>query len=205
VLLIFYVLCIYRVRRESHGKNYVVNYHPSKAKRLLLQALQLETHKTHNCQSYTFVFYAGENETSIFKRRELLEETSNLAAMPAPDTPSPSPEIITIVFPRSSGSFPALTNAKKRIPSLIPPSSPPPLPTNNTIASDPPRKFEEKSKGFKDVWLYVVIGVAAFVAMLIIVAVIFFFRKRAVKSIGPWKTGLSGQLQKAFVTGKNIC
>jgi len=53
--------------------------------------------------------------------------------------------------------------------------------------------------------LYVVIGVAAFVAMLIIVAVIFFFRKRAVKSIGPWKTGLSGQLQKAFVTGKNIC
>ncbi|CAL9241713.1 unnamed protein product [Arabidopsis halleri] len=162
----------YWVRRESHGEKYVVNYHPS---------------------------YSG-NETSIFKRRELLEGTSNLAAMPAPDAPSPSPEIVTRVFPRSSGSFPALTNAKKRIPPLISPSSPSP-PTNNTIANDPPRKFEEKSKGFKDVWLYVVIGVAAFVAMLIIVAVIFFFRKRAVKSIGPWKTGLSGQLQKAFVTG----
>ncbi|CAE6216970.1 unnamed protein product [Arabidopsis arenosa] len=160
------------VRKESHSEKYVVNYHPS---------------------------YSG-NETSIFKRRELLEGTSNLAATPAPDAPSPSPEIVTRVFPRSSGSFPALTNAKKRIPPLISPSSPSP-PTNNTIANDPPRKFEEKSKGFKDVWLYVVIGVAAFVAMLIIVAVIFFFRKRAVKSIGPWKTGLSGQLQKAFVTG----
>lgn len=123
--------------------------------------------------------------------------------MPAPDAPIPSPEIVTTVFPRSSGSFPALANAKKRIPPLISPSSSPP-PTNNTYSTDPPRKFEEKSKGFKDLWLYVVIGVAAFVAMLIIVAVIFFCRKRAVKNIGPWKTGLSGQLQKAFVTGKNV-
>ncbi|CAH2046264.1 unnamed protein product [Thlaspi arvense] len=164
----------YMVQRESHGKNYVAN-HTSSFK----------------------------NETStIFKRRELLEGTSNLAAMPAPDAPSPSPESITKVFPRSSGSFPALANAKKRKPPLmISPSPPPTAENNNNTNSDPPRKFEEKSKGFKDVWLYVVIGVAAFVAMLIIIAVIFFFRKRAVKSIGPWKTGLSGQLQKAFVTG----
>ncbi|CAN8267374.1 unnamed protein product [Cochlearia groenlandica] len=140
------------------------------------------------------------NETSFSKRRELLEGTSNLAAMPAPDAPSPSPEIKTKVFPRSSGSFPALANAKKRIPPLIPP----PLPAaekNNTVTSDPPREFEEKTNGFRDLWLYVVIGFAAFVAMLVIVAIIFFCRKRAVKSIGPWKTGLSGQLQKAFVTG----
>ncbi|XP_010494736.1 PREDICTED: protein MALE DISCOVERER 1 [Camelina sativa] len=163
----------YMVRRQSHGNNYVSNNRPSYL----------------------------ENETSTFKRRELLEGTSNLAAMPAPDAPSPSPEVVTLVFPRSSGSFPALANAKKRIPPLVPPPSPLPPSTNNTFSTDPPRNFEEKSKGFKDVWLYVIIGVAAFVAVMIIVAVIFFCRKRAVKSIGPWKTGLSGQLQKAFVTG----
>ncbi|CDY26358.1 BnaA02g24120D [Brassica napus] len=161
---------------EPHGKNKVVTYIPSSI----------------------------ENGSSIFRRRELLEGTSNLAAMPAPDAPSPSPQIITTVFPRSSGSFPALATAKKRIPPLIPPSLPPTDENNNNnnISSDPPRQFEEEeTKGSKDVWLYVLIGVAAFVAVLIVIAVIFFFRKRAVKTIGPWKTGLSGQLQKAFVTG----
>ncbi|CAA7040894.1 unnamed protein product [Microthlaspi erraticum] len=161
----------YWLPEKSQGKNYAANYHPSSL----------------------------ENETSIFKRRELLEGTSNLEAMPAPNARSPSPEITTTVFPRSSGSFPAVATAKKRMPPLI---SPPPIAENNNKTdSDPPRKFEEKPKGFKDVWLYVVIGVAAFVAVLIIIGVIFFCRKRAVKSIGPWKTGLSGQLQKAFVTG----
>ncbi|VVB08092.1 unnamed protein product [Arabis nemorensis] len=162
-----------QVRREAHGNNFVADQ-PSSL----------------------------ENDTSIFKRRELLEGTSNLEAMLAPNASTPSPGITTLVFPRSSGSFPALATAKKRRPPLIPPShSPTAENNNNTIPNDPPRKFEEKSKGFQDVWLYIVIGVSAFVAMLIIVAVIFWFRKKAVKSIGPWKTGLSGQLQKAFVTG----
>lgn len=126
--------------------------------------------------------------------------------MLAPNASTPSPGIITKVFPRSSGSFPALATSKKRIPPLISPSPSPPTPENNNNRdyNDPPREFEEKSNGLKDVWLYVVIGVAALVAMLIIVALIFWFRKKAVKSIGPWKTGLSGQLQKAFVTGKKI-
>lgn len=122
--------------------------------------------------------------------------------MHAPNASTPSPGITTLVFPRSSGSFPALATAKKRRPPLIPPHSPTAENNNNTIPNDPPRKFEEKSKGFQDVWLYIVIGVSAFAAMIIIVALIFWFRKKAVKSIGPWKTGLSGQLQKAFVTGK---
>lgn len=140
-------------------------------------------------------------ETDIFKRRELLEETSNLAAEPAPPAPSPSPGIITEASPRSSGSFPAVTNAKKRRPPLVLP-----LPSPNENKSPDSSKNQpqdnKQTKGSKHVWLYVVIAVASFVGLLIIVAVIFFCRKRAVKSIGPWKTGLSGQLQKAFVTGK---
>ncbi|CAH8371723.1 unnamed protein product [Eruca vesicaria subsp. sativa] len=149
-----------------------------------------------------YLYYFDLNKTSILKRRELLEGTSNLAAMPAPEAPSPSPQTTTKVFPRSSGSFPALATAKKRIPPLVPPSLPPTAENNNNnTSSDPPRQFEEETNESKDVWFYVVIVVAAFVAVLIVIAVIFFFRKRAVKSIGPWKTGLSGQLQKAFVTG----
>ncbi|KAL1224788.1 Protein MALE DISCOVERER 2 [Cardamine amara subsp. amara] len=135
-------------------------------------------------------------ETDIFKRRELLAETSNLAAEPAPSAPSPSPGIITEAFSRSSGSFPAVTNAKKRTPPL-----PSPDEETNTDSSKHQPQDNKQSKGSKRVWLYVVIAVASFVGLLIIVAVIFFCRKRAVKSIGPWKTGLSGQLQKAFVTG----
>ncbi|KAL1206341.1 Protein MALE DISCOVERER 1 [Cardamine amara subsp. amara] len=175
-----------------------------KAKAIILRIKETSRHYMVQKDSHeknNVVNYHPMNETSILKRRELLEGTSNLAAMPAPDAPSPSPELITKVFPRSSGSFPAVASAKKRIPPLIPPPSSPPPPTNTTNSTDPPKKVEERSKGFQDVWLYIVIGVAAFVAMMIIVAVIFFFRKKAVKSIGPWKTGLSGQLQKAFVTG----
>ncbi|ESQ55527.1 hypothetical protein EUTSA_v10024616mg [Eutrema salsugineum] len=135
-------------------------------------------------------------ETDIFKRRELLEEASNLAAETAPPSPSPSPGIITEASPRSSGSYPAVTNAKKRIPPLPSPDEE----TNPDSSKNQPQD-NKQSKGSKHVWLYVVIAVASFVGLLVIVAVIFFCRNRAVKSIGPWKTGLSGQLQKAFVTG----
>jgi hypothetical protein len=37
--------------------------------------------------------------------------------------------------------------------------------------------------------------------VLFIVLVLCIYRKRAAKVIKPWKTGISGQLQKAFVTG----
>ncbi|CAH2078622.1 unnamed protein product [Thlaspi arvense] len=137
----------------------------------------------------------------IFKRRELLEETSNLAAETAPPSPSPSPGIITEASPRSSGSFPAVTNAKKRTPPLVLPLPSPDEDTNSDSSKNPPQDDKKQTKGSKHVWLYVAIAVASLLGLLIIAAVIFFCRKRAVKSIGPWKTGLSGQLQKAFVTG----
>lgn len=126
-----------------------------------------------------------------------------MAAEPAPQSPSPSPETTTEASPRSSGSFPAVTNAKKRIPPLVPPPTSPDEDTSSVPSKNQPQD-NNHSKGSKHVWLYVVIAVASFIGLLIIVAVIFLCRKRAVKSIGPWKTGLSGQLQKAFVTGKKV-
>ncbi|CAN8325180.1 unnamed protein product [Cochlearia groenlandica] len=138
--------------------------------------------------------------SDIFKRRELLEETSNLEAEPAPPSPSPSPGITNEASPRSSGSFPAVTNAKKRMPPLVLPLPSPKEETSSDSSKNHPQDNKQSQRP-KHVWLYVVIAVASFVGLLIIVVVIFFCQKRAVKSIGPWKTGLSGQLQKAFVTG----
>ncbi|XP_010529201.1 PREDICTED: protein MALE DISCOVERER 2 [Tarenaya hassleriana] len=141
-------------------------------------------------------------ETDVSKRRHLLEDTSNLAAAPAPSATGPSPGIAPEVFSRSSGSFPAVPNAKKRTPPSIPPPSShdedSKMPNAKPDSSSNPSQDEKKSK---NIWLYVIIVLAGFVALLIIIAVILFCRKRAHKTIGPWKTGLSGQLQKAFITG----
>ncbi|KAK1378591.1 Protein MALE DISCOVERER 2 like [Heracleum sosnowskyi] len=50
-------------------------------------------------------------------------------------------------------------------------------------------------------WEYIVgISVAIFFA-LVVTVLCFVCRTRAVKNIRPWRTGLSGQLRKAFVTG----
>lgn len=174
---------------------------PSKAKTIRNQHFLAQELKISPWRFQSLILAGVLEETDILKRRELLEETSNLAAEPAPSGPSPSPRIITEASPRSSGSFPAVTNAKKRIPPLVPPL-PSPDENNSSDSSKNQPQDNKQSKGSKHVWLYVVIAVASFVGLLIIVAAIFFCRKRAVKSIGPWKTGLSGQLQKAFVTGK---
>jgi hypothetical protein len=50
-------------------------------------------------------------------------------------------------------------------------------------------------------WLYLI--VVLLVALLIgIACMLLLCRTKSGTTIGPWKTGLSGQLQKAFVTGK---
>jgi hypothetical protein len=52
-------------------------------------------------------------------------------------------------------------------------------------------------------WLYTIVLPAAVGLLLLTAAACFLlpWRKTAAATIGPWKTGLSGQLQKAFVTG----
>ncbi|KAL3851395.1 hypothetical protein ACJIZ3_013277 [Penstemon smallii] len=134
-------------------------------------------------------------------RRILAEESSNLAAI-APNVGAPLPsEPVGTLPSRSSGSFPAIPNAKKK--SLAPVPSPTPIQehkphdaTSRGAVSQPPP--DEKSGNS----LKVIIGISSAVILLIVVSVMFLvFRSRAAKTIGPWKSGLSGQLQKAFVTG----
>ncbi|KAI8000108.1 Protein MALE DISCOVERER 2 [Camellia lanceoleosa] len=144
-------------------------------------------------------------------RRRLLQQSSNLAAAPASGG-FPPDQIIALPSTRSSGSFPAVPNAKKGQ-SHPPVSSPADLtPQQNHNTSNPNSQISGSINQSPDqnpssggtsgnTWKYIVV-ISVIVVLLIVAAAMFFMcRTQAVSNIGPWKTGLSGQLQKAFVTG----
>ncbi|KAE8700546.1 putative LRR receptor-like serine/threonine-protein kinase MRH1 [Hibiscus syriacus] len=136
-----------------------------------------------------------------FERRKLVEQSKNLPAVPPPAVPS-TEQIISVPTTRSSGTFSAVPKKKnrERAPQV---DSAPPGSTN----SEPVDQLSESSKAEPpaqavsgNLWKYL-IAILCVVILLFIVVVVIMYRKRAEKTIGPWKTGLSGQLQKAFVTG----
>uniref|UniRef100_A0A5B6ZGB5 Putative LRR receptor-like serine/threonine-protein kinase MRH1 n=1 Tax=Davidia involucrata TaxID=16924 RepID=A0A5B6ZGB5_DAVIN len=141
-------------------------------------------------------------------RRRLLQQSSNLAAAPASGGSLPE-LIITLPNTRSSGSFPAVPNGKKGHSQPPAPSDPPP---HQTHTSDPdfhssgsvnkPTDQQPSTGGTSgNKWKYIVV-ISSMVLLLVVAAAMFLMcRNRSVSTIGPWKTGLSGQLQKAFVTG----
>lgn len=120
-------------------------------------------------------------------RRVLFEQSTNLVALP-PDIPSLTPLVAAETLPsRSSGSFPA-------VPKVSPPVPSPPLGQEDK----PP-----DTSGHSGRSLIFIIGISAAIFFLILLVIMFIVsRSKAAKTIVPWKTGLSGQLQKAFVTGE---
>ncbi|XP_057764079.1 protein MALE DISCOVERER 2-like isoform X2 [Salvia miltiorrhiza] len=120
-------------------------------------------------------------------RRILVEQSTNLVALP-PNIPSLPPLEPEATLPsRSSGSFPA-------VPTVSPPVPSPPLGQED--------KPPDTAAGDSGSSLIFIIGISAAIFFLILLAIMFIIsRSRAAKTIVPWKTGLSGQLQKAFVTG----
>ncbi|CAK9148125.1 unnamed protein product [Ilex paraguariensis] len=152
----------------------------------------------------------GQNLVNIVRRR-LVEQSSNLAAAPASGG-FPHGQIISLPRGRSSGSFPAVPKAKK-IQSPPPSPSPAKVPSHEShnasnpegqssgAANKPTDKQDSPGSTSGNAWKYIV-GISSSAFLLIAAAAMFFIcRSRAVSTIGPWKTGLSGQLQKAFVTG----
>ncbi|MBA0683860.1 hypothetical protein Goari_025487 [Gossypium aridum] len=140
-------------------------------------------------------------DVASFARRRLLAQSKNLPAVPATGMSS-NEQIISLPTTRSSGSFPAVPKAKQ--PSAPSPSpspsveTPPTLETDTKSGEPPPEEPSETGSG--NIWKYLII-IPVVVILLAFLAFLFLCRKRAAKTIGPWKTGLSGQLQKAFVTG----
>ncbi|XP_022720392.1 protein MALE DISCOVERER 2-like isoform X2 [Durio zibethinus] len=142
-----------------------------------------------------------------FARRRLLEQAKNLPAAPVAATSS-TEQIISLPTTRSSGTFPAVPKGTKKqshapAPLVDPPAPPPgtnsePADLSSQTSNAEPIVQQTSASG--DLWKYLIF-IPCVVILFAVVAMAIIFRKRAAKTIGPWKTGLSGQLQKAFVTG----
>ncbi|KAM7265994.1 hypothetical protein ACFE04_003677 [Oxalis oulophora] len=130
------------------------------------------------------------------RRRLLQEQSSNLAAVPVT---GPMP-IIPFAFSHSSGSFLAISNPiEKHNDDSLHDDPPPAENPQDTPFLTPQDDHPHESS--RNMWNYFWIIPIAVILFVLVAFILFLFRKRAIKTIGPWKTGLSGQLQKAFVTG----
>ncbi|KAF8085722.1 hypothetical protein N665_0650s0035 [Sinapis alba] len=77
-------------------------------------------------------------------------------------------------------------------------SPPPPPPTSVPLANSPTPRTSASSS----VVVPVVVACVGGVVLLLLVATgVYYFKSKVGKSVNPWRTGLSGQLQKVFVTG----
>jgi len=129
-------------------------------------------------------------------RRQLLQEDYNLAAIPVSNTPQEVASVPSV----GSGSFLAIPSsndgtggkqeASPPTTPTNPPNSSPSVQTRNTSVAD----------GKLGTWVYILIADGAFLIILAAIMLLICGQRRG-GAIGPWKTGLSGQLQKAFVTG----
>ncbi|KAI4343029.1 hypothetical protein MLD38_027578 [Melastoma candidum] len=132
--------------------------------------------------------------SSNFARRKLLEQSSNLMAAPV-DLGSLPSRIPSMMITKSSGSFlavPVGKSGKANVPT--PPSSDPP-PAGRSSGD------VVTGSSSNNLWKFAFIIPSIVIVIVILIVMIILCRKRGARTIGPWKTTLSGQLQKAFVTG----
>lgn len=125
------------------------------------------------------------------------EDPRNRAAI-IPDTPSPSPSPSPFPSPSpspspSSSETPQIVK-KPASPDRNVSDSPSPLPTPGSVP-----QLKSNSNNHHVAIVGGIVGGAAFILILSIV--IYLFKTNKVATVKPWATGLSGQLQKAFVTG----
>ncbi|XP_039117436.1 LOW QUALITY PROTEIN: protein MALE DISCOVERER 2-like [Dioscorea cayenensis subsp. rotundata] len=138
-------------------------------------------------------------------RRRLFEETRNLAAVTPVSSYNPPAAAVPSI---GSGSFPAIPNSKigsqkKQPPMPTAPEDPPansakpgsgPIDQTNSVHHDSlSRRLAERP--------YIFILPAVALLLILSAVLILMCRKKEAPTIGPWRTGLSGQLKKAFITG----
>lgn len=117
-------------------------------------------------------------------------QPQTLSPSPSP-VPSPSPSPV----PSTSPSPSVAQNPKVTLP-----SSPRPPPSFSSPVNFPGQSSRSSgSKKHLTVMLSAALGGTAL--LLLLASGIYFCRSNKVSAVRPWATGLSGQLQKAFVTG----
>lgn len=115
----------------------------------------------------------------------------------------PTRPVVSFPATLSSGAFPAVPDPTKQnqFPSLPSVDGSSPGASGQGQSSQSSAENQTIEDHSVKMWRYIII--ICIVAVLVIIAVVIFclWRTRQAKAIGPWKTGISGQLQKAFVTG----
>ncbi|KAL6203459.1 hypothetical protein ACLB2K_027159 [Fragaria x ananassa] len=123
------------------------------------------------------------------------DSPSSNSPSPSPSSDSPSPS------PSSSFLTPSPSPVPANPPIII--STPPESSTSKapSPASVPAQGVKNSSKSKSRVVLICAVVVGGSIFILLSVIGIMLFRTSKVVTVRPWATGLSGQLQKAFVTG----
>lgn len=113
---------------------------------------------------------------------------------------------VAVATPRSS-PVPSRTPVTSKSSPLPPPQKSPPA---QDVSAPPPfvvpfanfPSLRKTSKTSSNSIVPIVAGCVGGAVFLVLLATgVFFFKSKAGKSVNPWRTGLSGQLQKAFITG----
>lgn len=140
-------------------------------------------------------------------RRKLLSEADNLPALLGNDAKSSVPENSkeiqkpADVLSLGSGSFPAFPNTYGQtltplVPEAIEATTLQQLSTEVAQSTDVEMSDTKYSK-----WAYLIIIPATILLIILVAVILLVWRKRGRAPIAPWKTGLSGPIQKALVSG----
>ncbi|XP_042509997.1 probable inactive receptor-like protein kinase At3g56050 [Macadamia integrifolia] len=118
---------------------------------------------------------------------------------PSPDLSSPAPADPPVFVPAPTPSLSSPVPPPSASPAQSPPASiaqPPPL-----ISAEPSSESPAASSKSNHTIVILVASIGTPFFILFVAAIIFLCRDNKVVTVKPWATGLSGQLQRAFVTG----
>ncbi|KAI4306863.1 hypothetical protein L6164_030106 [Bauhinia variegata] len=143
------------------------------------------TAKMASCTGRSSRSHGGQDKAVRILRDDTLKRTDiRNRENPPPEAPSPSPV-----------TDPPSPNATAPLPQPASPGQTAPAPSQSTPAASSQSKTKNTSR------VAVLAGVLGGVFLLISIIVVYLWKTNKVATVKPWATGLSGQLQKAFVNG----
>ncbi|XP_074308035.1 protein MALE DISCOVERER 1-like [Silene latifolia] len=145
--------------------------------------------------SYDPILLEKAHAVAAVTRRQLAEQSSNIEV---PDKGSnPGSQFPSQPIFRGSGSFPASGPEKGPFKAVTS------MPQVNEPGQTTQKSHSQSEKGglSQKVWVFIAVALGVAFLLATAIALYFMWRSRCTKAIRPYKTGISGQLQKAFVTG----